>query len=187
MIKAFMASCLLSMLITAPSSGNARFGGEGYYSLGAFTSPQSKRSGVELSGLYFWQQRDFTQALKVSALVYQARYTEADIADNYWGFSAAWQLHAKGDIAPYVGLGIFSGERQDCINLSNIYDDDDYYDSYHHRYECDGAYVLAIYPEVGITLKTKHLQVSPFVRRYFDTHGSDTPSNTYGISVGIRF
>ena len=177
---------LLSSVVTQSVYANNRHGAESYYVFGAFSSPQSKRTGGEISGLFYWPQKDFAYGLKVSALLYQARYEEADTADNFLGFSAAWHLYAKGDVAPYVGFGVFSGENLQCVSLSDgFYNDDDYYES--RRYRCDGDYLLAIYPELGVTIKSGPLLISPFVRRYFDTHGSDTPSNTYGINIGVRF
>ena len=93
----------------------------------------------------------------------------------FGGYSASLFLSPDWLIQPYVGFGIFSGDREVCREYNDrIYD------------ECGEHYIFAAYPEVGIRLRILSTEIGLFTRRYFDSDERYPYIDMIGVNIGYR-
>ena len=106
-------------------------------------------------------------------------YENDNYNDNtgvFGGYSASLFLSPDWLVQPYVGVGIFSGDREVCREYNDrIYD------------ECSEHYIFAVYPEVGIRLRILSTEVGFFTRRYFDSDDRYPYIDMVGVNIGYRF
>lgn len=141
-------------------------------SLGVFNEPQGERAGLEIA---MSAGNDYFGG-RLSGTLYKGGKNNGDeSSDLYAGFSGFGYIHTGQDINPYIGLGIFIGETLNCT-------DEEEESNY-----CSEEMTAALYPELGIKLNIENIQVTPYIRRYFDTSDSRKSGNVYGINFGIAF
>jgi len=105
-------------------------------------------------------------------------YENDDYNDNtgvFGGYSASLFLSPDWLIQPYIGVGIFSGDREVCREYNDrIYN------------ECGEQYIFAAYPEVGIRLRIFSTEIGLFTRRYFDSGERYPYIDMIGVNIGYR-
>jgi hypothetical protein len=164
----FLALCLVVF------SGYSSAKSNDVISVGLFNEPEGSRAGAEIVGTY--KANYF--GVKAGGVFYASEYEDNEGYESkelYGGFSLFGFVHANEEINPYFGLGFFAGRNIECSS------DDNYSD------KCDKGTEFAIYPEIGVELNFEDFQITPYIRRYFDTSTSNQSGNVYGINVGIRF
>jgi len=154
------------------------------FNAGAFNEPKGKRYGAEFSA---WMEFDNYTSVRFSGLVFNGQNAFQN-NDAFGGFSIAGFLHLNQPINPYVGIGLQASNTLYCYALHDSEDEADG-DYQFTDEECENSKqsVLAIYPEAGIRFNLGPVTVSPFVRRYFDTHDNAPVTNAYGIQFAFRF
>jgi len=152
--------------------------------ISAFNEPKGKRVGV---GGSVWGEFDNHMSVRFSLLMFRGQNAFEE-SDTFGGLSIAGFVHLDHPINPYVGLGLQASSTLYCIAF---HDDDEEWegDRQFTDNECADSKqgVLAIYPEAGVRFNLGPLVVSPFVRRYFDTHDNLPVTNAYGVSVAMKF
>ena len=169
---------------------------EATFSIGAFNEPEGDRSGAEisvslkghmfggrLSGTLYNGGNNVKTAETTSYFSADGHFypegttttTEYERNELYLGFSGFAFVHLDQLINPYLGVGFFIGKTQNCT-------------SHEEEFEgCTNDPVLAVYPEFGIEFNIQSVQITPYIRRYFDTSDSRKSGNVYGINFGISF
>lgn len=94
----------------------------------------------------------------------------------FGGYSASLFFSPNWLVQPYVGVGIFSGDREVCY---------EYYDRVYD--ECEDHYIFAVYPEAGIRFRILSTEVGLFKRRYFDSDERYSYIDMVGVNIGYRF
>lgn len=147
--------------------------------LGGFNEPQGERYGGEVAA---WVEFDNHFSFRFSGLVFNGKNSYQQ-SDMFGGFSVAGFVHLNQPINPYLGIGIQGSDTVYC----SFFDDDE--DDWFSDEECvDSKHnVLAIYPEFGIRFNLGPVKVTPFVRRYFDTHDNLPVTNAYGVMFSLYF
>lgn len=166
------------------------------FSIGAFNEPEGERFGAEisvsgkgemfggrLSGSLFYggnntETAETTSYHSADGLFHPQGYTtttEYESNELYLGFSGFAFIHLDQLINPYLGVGFFIGETQNCTTHEEEFED------------CTDNTSLAVYPEFGIELNIESIQITPYIRRYYDTSDSYKSGNVYGINFGLRF
>jgi hypothetical protein len=159
-------------------SGYSSAKSNGVISVGLFNEPEGARAGAEIVGTF--KANHF--GVKAGGVFYASENKDDqgyESNEAYGGFSLFGFVHANEDINPYFGLGVFAGRNIKCSS------DDNYSDNYSDK--CDKANEFAIYPEIGVEFNFEDFQITPYIRRYFDTSTSNKSGNVYGINVGIKF
>ena len=107
-------------------------------------------------------------------------YENDEYNDNtnvFGGYSVSLFFSPDWPIQLYVGVGVFSGDREVCYEYKN-----------RQRYdECEERYIFAVYPEAGIRLRVWSTEVGVFTRRYFDSNERYPYVDMVGINIGYRF
>lgn len=94
----------------------------------------------------------------------------------FGGYSASLFLSPDWPVQPYIGVGVFSGDREVCREYNG------------RRYgECEEHYIFAAYPEVGIRLRAWSTEIGAFTRRYFDSDDRYPYIDMVGVNIGYRF
>lgn len=94
----------------------------------------------------------------------------------FGGYSASLFISPDWGLQPYMGVGVFSGDREVCRQYNG------------QRYEeCEEHYIFAVYPEVGIRLRIWSTEIGLFTRRYFDSGEHDAYIDMVGVNIGYRF
>ena len=155
------------------------FAGDLSFGAGGFNEPNGERYGMEVSA---WAELDNHLSFRFSGLVFNGKNSYQQ-SDMFGGFSIAGFMHLNQPINPYIGLGIQGSNTVYC----SFFDDDE--DDWFTDEECVDSKqsVLAIYPEVGLRFDIGPFKVTPFVRRYFDTHDNLPVTNAYGVLFSFRF
>jgi hypothetical protein len=183
--KLYLLTALFAFSIISPAKQDKVI-----LSIGAFNEPEGERFGAEvsvsikghlfggrLSGTLYSGGNNVKAAETISYLYLEGNTTTTEYESNelYLGFSGFAFIHLEQLINPYLGLGFFIGKTQYCT-------------SHEEQFErCTDDAALAIYPEVGIELNIKSIQITPYIRRYYDTSDSRKSDNVYGINFGLQF
>lgn len=94
----------------------------------------------------------------------------------FGGYSASLFLSPDWAVQPYMGFGVFSGDREVCRKYND------------QGYEvCEEHYIFAFYPEVGIRLRMWSAEIGLFTRRYFDSDERYSYIDMVGVNIGYRF
>lgn len=169
---------------------------ETIFSIGAFNEPEGERYGAEisvsakgslfggrLSGTLYYGGNNTETAETTSYFSADDHFppegntttTEYESNELYLGFSGFAFVHFGQLINPYLGLGFFIGETQNCTSHEEEFED------------CTDSPALAVYPEFGIEFNIQSIQITPYIRRYYDTSDSHRSGNVYGINFGMSF
>jgi len=191
LVKLYLLTALFAFSTISQANQN-----DAVFSIGAFNEPEGDRSGAELSvslkgdmfggrlsgtlysGGNNTKTAETTSYLSPDGDFYPEGYTvttESESNELYLGFSGFAFVHTGQVINPYLGVGFFIGKTQHCTS---------------HEEEFEGCIdepVLAVYPEMGIEFNIINIQITPYIRRYYDTSDSDKSANVYGINLGMRF
>lgn len=190
----FLKFIFLLPLLLLPLQSNAK-NESATYLIGAFNEPEGERSGLELSvsgkgdylggrfslSLYSGGNNTTTtyeQTVNVNGGYPYYENTIIDVYESnetYAGISGFAFIHINQPINPYLGVGLFLGKTQSCTSYEEQYED------------CLEDPILAIYPELGVEFNILRVQITPYIRRYFDTSDSRKSGNIYGINVGLNF
>ena len=154
------------------------------FNAGAFNEPKGERYGAEFS---VWMEFDNHTSARFSGLIFSGK-NAFQHSDAFGGFSIAGFIHLNQPINPYVGIGLQASSTLYCITLHDSEEEAEG-DYQFTDDECENAKqsVLAIYPEAGIRFNLGSVTISPFVRRYFDTHDNAPVTNAYGVQMAFRF
>lgn len=148
------------------------------FSVSIFSEQNAQRAGFEVSGT---EILDRSFSVRVSGLIYLAEHGNNE-ADIYTGLSLSAFYHLNQPlINPYFGAGIFTGETFYCDET-----DENYVYGYGEA-ECEPSSVLAVYPEIGLSVQLGPLNIHPYVRRYYDTNFNTKTQNAYGAYFGFKF
>ena len=191
LVKLYLLTALFAFSTRAQANQD-----EPTFSIGAFNEPKGDRSGAEisvsakgdmfggrLSGTLYYGGNNVKTAETTSYFSAEGHFypeghrttTEYESNDLYLGFSGFAFVHLDQLINPYLGVGFFIGKTQNCTS---------------HEEEFEGCIddpALAVYPEFGIELNIENIQITPYIRRYYDTSDSHKSGNVYGINFGLRF
>ena len=168
------------LLLVAPTLAHSQNNGP-TFSIGAFIEPKGERYGLEASaaikGDYFGGRLSASLYAGGNNINQDYQYTGTDYESNelYGGFSGFAFVHMGQVINPYIGLGVYLGETLHCSS------------SEEESGRCVEEPIAAIYPEFGVEFNIDILQVSPYIRRYFDSSDSNKSGNVYGINFGLKF
>jgi hypothetical protein len=150
-----------------------------YVSLGGFGENSGHRSGAEIAGLVF---NDDYLGARMSGVAYDSN-PEKDLTDLFTGYSVMGFVHLNTAFSPYLGMGLFLGENEECIrdtrHVKGSGGDDD------EDYICIYRYAVAVYPEAGLSLRLGTVHIAPYVRRFFDSENSFDAFTTYGLNVSF--
>ncbi|NRB37994.1 MAG: hypothetical protein HRU20_05940 [Pseudomonadales bacterium] len=141
-------------------------------SLSAFNEVGGEHSGLEISVL-----GDITDTFsgRFSGVLYTG-INKAKVDRLFAGYSVTGYLHFGNKyINPYFGLGLFLGETFNCSAFEE------------ENETCEEDFVIAAYPEFGISFNLQNIFIYPYVRRYFDSNSHASTVNAYGLHVGIKF
>jgi hypothetical protein len=144
------------------------------FSIGVFNEPSGDRAGAEI---IFTGRSDYV-GMKLGGVLYASNTKTSDDYESdevYAGFSAFAFIHTGLVVNPYLGLGIFAGNNFDC---SDKEEENGY---------CAKDSEFAIYPEFGVEINIMNINITPYIRRYFDTNSSSKSNNVYGINLGVNF
>ena len=187
-VKLYLLTTLFAFSIISQAKQD-----EVIFSIGAFNEPKGERSGAEisvsikgqlfggrLSGTLYSGGNNVKAAETISYRYLEGNTTTTEYESNesnelYLGFSGFAFIHLEQLINPYLGLGFFIGKTQYCTSREEQFE------------RCTDDAALAIYPEVGIGLNIKSIQITPYIRRYYDTSDSRKSDNVYGINFGLNF
>ncbi|GAW95395.1 MULTISPECIES: hypothetical protein [Colwellia] len=191
LVKLYLLTALFAFSTISQASQD-----EPTFSIGAFNEPQGDRAGAEisvsakgdmfggrLSGTLYnggnnVKTAEITSYFSADGHFYpegNTTTTEFESNELYLGFSGFAFVHLDQLINPYLGLGFFIGKTQHCTSHEEEFEN------------CTDDPVLAVYPEFGIELNIESIQITPYIRRYYDTSDSHKSGNVYGINFGIRF
>lgn len=168
-IKLYLSLALLTLSTSSLARQSSPL-----FSIGAFNEPQGDRAGLEIAisgkGDYF--------GARLSGTLYKGGNNVKNGYESnefYAGFSGFGFVHMGQDINPYLGLGVFVGETLHCTSDEEEFEN------------CVEETSAAIFPELGIEFNIQSVQITPYIRRYFDTSDSRNSGNVYGINFGISF
>lgn len=162
---------LLLVLLTLTTSTIAKQSNSNI-SLGVFNEPQGERAGLEIA---MSAHNDYFGGRLSGTLYKGGKNNEYESGELYAGFSGFGYVHMGQDINPYLGVGVFIGETLNCTDEQEEFEN------------CSEEMTAALYPELGLELNIENIQVTPYIRRYFDTSDSRKSGNVYGINFGIVF
>lgn len=149
------------------------------FGAGGFNEPSGGRYGAEV---YAWAELDQHVSFRFSGLLFNGKNSYQK-SDTFGGFSIAGFVHLNQPINPYVGIGLQGSNTIYC----SLFDDDE--EDFFSDEECVNSKqnVLAIYPEIGLRFNLGPVKLTPFVRRYFDTHDNLPVTNAYGLLLSFNF
>ena len=114
----------------------------------------------------------------ISASLAAVLYENDNYNDNtgvFGGYSASLFLSPDWLVQPYIGVGLFSGDREVCRGYND------------RRYdECSEHYIFAVYPEAGIRVRILSTEIGLFTRRYFDSDDRYPYVDMVGVNIGYR-
>lgn len=175
--RRFLATALLLGLFTPwLQASEARV----YAGLAAFGEESGERFGGEA---WYHHISPHYWGIRTGLSYYEVDINDTDTAsaDGFRGLSVAAMAHLNLTVSPYIGAGIFVGEREDCnktqgINNGNGNDQD-----------CFNDYGAALYPEVGLQFELARLYLNIFARRMVDSENDFEAFTVYGAGIAFGF
>lgn len=176
---------LLSLLAPFANAGDKR---QAYAGLAGFGEESGGRFGAEA---WFYHFGDYW-GLRTGLSYYEVDLEQADIDtgnddqalvdDGFAGISLAGSLHLNTIVSPYLALGLFVGEREDCNKTSGVSSN-----TSDQERDCFNDYAAAFYPELGLQLKLPQFYLALFAREVADSENNFAKFRVYGASLAFAF
>lgn len=147
----------------------------GSLSVAGFFDQQHHLGGVELAARM--RVSDY-MVLGLAGVLYDNR----DITDDtgvFGGYSLSALVVPNWMVAPYFGVGVFVGNREDCGSHT--------YHPSEGDSECPEDSVFAFNPELGLSVTIRDVHIDVFARRYFDSNRGYSYFDVLGMGVGLSF
>ncbi len=171
------------LLRMAKQAVDARFvAGKSGTQTGAVFLADPFYAGGEL-GVFGYSQPWLSGHLSLAALAADDRWTA--------GVDFGTRAEIPARISPFVGLGVYTGYREQQVDAHNDgldNDDDDRIDEWgEQKSEIEDA-MAAVYPEVGLhAWLTSQWRITGSARYYITTNGRQHDAWVFGVSLGCLF